>query len=91
MQLPVDVLMAASLSSFPGDYMNDKALKLISVVIGIFLSASLLSGAGVGFSSWYPAPSGISVLLVSITCSVCIVRFLYFLIKLFFGNSHIRN
>lgn len=64
--------------------MNDKTLKLISVVIGIFLAPSLLSGAGVGFSTWYPAPRGISVLLVSISSSVCIVRFLYFLIKLFF-------
>jgi hypothetical protein len=66
--------------------MNNKALKIISVVMGIFLSSSLLSGAGVGFSTWYPAPRGISVLLVSIGCGVALVRFIYLIIKFIFGR-----
>ena len=66
--------------------MNDKVIKIISVILGIFLSSSLLSGAGVGFSTWYPAPRGISVLLVSISCGIVLVRLIYLIIKFSLGK-----
>ncbi|TQI80574.1 hypothetical protein FHU10_4553 [Serratia fonticola] len=52
-------------------------LIMLSVLMGVFLSASLLSGAGVGASLWYAAPKSLSTLLVSIASGIFITRLIY--------------
>ena len=61
-----------------------RTIQLLSIFLGIFISSTLISGAGVEFPDWYKAPESISRPLIVIICFVGVTRFFLFILNYIF-------
>jgi len=58
-----------------------------STIVGIIVAASLLSGAGVAFTTFYAAPKNLSVFVITIIFVLAIVKIFDIATKLCFPNT----
>ncbi|RWR01709.1 hypothetical protein ED28_11835 [[Pantoea] beijingensis] len=63
-------------------------IKGVIIFISVFISASLLKGAGVGFESWYAAPENLSKALVTILSMCAVAKIGIFLSRLFLKKNN---
>ncbi|MBG6240917.1 MAG: hypothetical protein EKE20_02570 [Candidatus Symbiopectobacterium sp. Dall1.0] len=62
-------------------------IKSITLLLCIFVGASLLKGAGVGFDSWYAAPEALSQGLVTVLTLFFLAKIALFVISVFFEKE----
>ncbi len=62
-------------------------IKILSVLLGVFLGASLLSGSSISCASWYSAPPELSRLLISIIVPLSIMLFMKKILNFIFGSK----
>lgn len=62
-------------------------IKILSVLLGVFLGASLLSGSSISCPSWYSAPPELSNLLISIIVPLSIMLFMKKILNFIFCSK----
>lgn len=66
---------------------SNMLIKMLSVFLGVFFGASLLSGSSITCSSWYSAPAELSRLFISIIVPISLMFFIKWFLCLFIGKK----
>ena len=63
------------------------AIKIISIILGMLLGASILSGSSISIQTWYSAPYEFSVLLISIIVPISLMIFIHRILMFAFRKN----